>query len=76
MPQVERLIRNTLADEEGIVEVVIDLGAVGRLDYTGAAVLARFVSEVRASGTTISIVNAKPGATRAIEAHQAELDDG
>ena len=75
VPQLERLIRNELAAHTDLERVVIDLGAVGRLDYTGAAALSRFVNEVRSAGTTVAMVNVRPGARRAIAAHRAEFGD-
>ena len=45
VPFVERLIREEIARHRRIDTVVIDLGGVGRLDYSGAAGLSRVLSE-------------------------------
>lgn len=75
VPQVERLIRLELAEHQEVDHVVIDLGGVGRLDYTGAAALGRIVAEVSSTGTVVELVNVRPGAERAVAAHLAEYDD-
>ena len=74
VPQVERLIRLELAEHLDIDTVILDLGGVGRLDYTGAASLARIAAELRALETTVELVNVRPGAARAVRAHLPELD--
>ena len=57
VPAVERVIREQLADEPGLTGVSIDLAGVGRLDYTGAAELARLVEQLRAAGVDVDLAN-------------------
>jgi sulfate permease, SulP family len=69
VPSVERVIREALADQPGLTGVRVDLGGVGRLDYTGAAELGRFAEQLADAGVDVEIVNVPPGARRAIAAH-------
>jgi len=69
VPQIERLIRSELAANPGIERVVIDLGAVGRLDYSGAAALGRIVEELRQAGVSVDVANVKPGSARSMRIH-------
>ncbi len=75
VPSVERLIRGELAEHPEVSHVVVDLGAVGRLDYSGAAALARLIEEVSSSGTRVDVVNVGTGAARAARAHLAAWGD-
>ncbi len=72
VPQIERAIRRELAEHLEVEHVVVDLGAIGRLDFSGAAALARIVDELRGTGVTVEIVNVNPGAARGVSVH---LDD-
>ncbi len=69
VPQIERLIRNELANAPDLDRVVIDLGAVGRLDYSGAAALGRIIEELRQAGVEVNVTNVKPGSERSVRAH-------
>jgi SulP family sulfate permease len=75
VPQVERSIRQQLVEHEEIFHVVIDLGAVSRLDYTAAASLARIVGELRSADVRVEIVNVNPGSRRGVRVHIDGLDD-
>jgi anti-anti-sigma regulatory factor len=54
---------------------VVDLGAVSRLDYSGAASLARIVEELRGAEVRVEIVHVNPGARRGVRVHIDGLDD-
>ncbi len=69
VPQVEKLIRNELAAHPDVDAVVVDLSGVGRLDYTGASALSRFMTALAATGVAVSVENIQPGAERASLAH-------
>ncbi len=69
VPQIERLIRSELAEHPDIGRVLIDLGAVGRLDYSGAAALSRIVDELRQAGVEVEVVNINPGSARSARIH-------
>ncbi len=69
VPNVDRLIRRELADHRDLKTVVVDLGGVGRLDFSGAAALARIIDEVKLGGAEVEVRNVPPGAARAAGVH-------
>jgi SulP family sulfate permease len=69
VPQVEKLIRRELSTQPDLGTVVVDLGGVGRLDYTGASALGRLVAEFEHSGVVVRVENVPPGAERAAGIH-------
>ncbi len=75
VPRVERSIRQELAEHAEVSHVVVDLRAVSRLDYGGAASLARIVEELRSAEVQVDIVNVNPGARRGVHVHIEGLDD-
>ncbi|MDH3753932.1 MAG: SulP family inorganic anion transporter [Acidimicrobiia bacterium] len=75
VPQLERLIRSEVAEHPDLRAIVVDLGSVGRLDYTGAAALGRIVSELTNAGIEVSVSNIRPGAARAASVHLGDDDD-
>jgi len=75
IPQIERLIRSELAAQPEIDHVVVDLGAVGRLDYSGAAALGRIIEELRRAGVTVEVTNVKPGSARGVRIHLRNPED-
>ena len=66
VPQVERLMREELASYRYIDTVVIDLGSVGRLDYSGAAGLNRVLTERVAPTVEVSVTGLPANASRAV----------
>jgi anti-anti-sigma regulatory factor len=75
IPQIERLIRSELAAQPDLDRVVVDLGAVGRLDYSGAAALGRIIEELRRVGVRVDVTNVKPGSARAVRVHLRNPED-
>jgi SulP family sulfate permease len=75
VPSVERLIRAELAEHAELDTVIIDMRGVGRLDYTGAAALARYVAELRSDGVNVAIENVSANAGRAARAHLSSDDE-
>lgn len=69
VPSVDRIVRAELAEHTQLDHVEIDLGGVGRLDYTGAAGLARIIADIRSSGVTVAVRNVPPGAAVAAGIH-------
>ncbi|MCP4084025.1 MAG: SulP family inorganic anion transporter [Actinomycetia bacterium] len=69
VPQIDGLIRQELAEHPDLHQIVIDLGSVGRLDYTGAAALGRLVDELSATHLDVSVANVPPGESRVAEVH-------
>ena len=64
--QVERLMREELAGYLQIDQVVIDLGNVGRLDYSGAAGLHRVLNERVPPDVQVRVVSIPDNASRAV----------
>lgn len=69
VPQIERAIRQEVASSPEVRRVEIDLGAVSRVDYSGAAALGRMMDDFRAAGTAVVVTNVNPGAARSVYAH-------
>ena len=69
VPQIERLMRDILAEHRDVETVILDLSGVGRLDFSGAASLERVLSDLRTGGVEVVIRNIPPGASRAAGIH-------
>ena len=71
IPSVERLIRREIAEHPDIATVVLDLGGVGRMDYSAAAALRRIVEEIGDADNDVSveITNVRQGAARGAALH-------
>ncbi|MCP4959935.1 MAG: SulP family inorganic anion transporter [Actinomycetia bacterium] len=69
VPQIDSLIRAELAAHPDLDEIVVDLGGVGRLDYTGAAALARLIEELSATHLDVYVSNIPPGGSQAAGIH-------
>ena len=80
VPQVERLVRQHLAHHSRINSIVIDLGGVGRIDYSGAASLSRVLSDRIPQTVQVRVVGVPDNASLAVhdELSEYELlnDDG
>ncbi len=73
VPEVDYQVRNQLAAHSGATSVELDLKGVGRLDYTGAAALARLGEELNEAGILVRLINVPPGAARAARVHLEPL---
>ena len=69
VPEVDHQVRSELAGHREIARVLVDLSGVGRLDYTGAAALARLAEELADTGVVVEITGVPPGAIRAVRIH-------
>lgn len=69
VPQIDRLVRNSVADNPHIAAVDFDLSGVGRLDYTGAATLNQSIVTLAGAGIVSTLRNVPPGAQRAVGIH-------
>ncbi len=69
VPLLAEQVRRHLADHPDIDTVEVDMGAVGRLDYSGASVLARIAKDSAANGVPITFTNITPGCARAARIH-------
>jgi SulP family sulfate permease len=61
-PRLEEVIAEALRDHPDVDQVCVDLGGVGRVDYTGAMVLKRFVADNTSGGIRTHIINIAPEA--------------
>jgi SulP family sulfate permease len=71
-PEVERRIELCVADHPEVDQLTLDLGGVGRLDYTGAAILSRLAQNMTEAGLTVRVVRIPAAAARSVKVH---LDD-
>lgn len=75
VPQIDRLIRTELAGHPGLAAVTVNLGGVGRLDYSGAAALSRILDELSGTGIAVVVTGVPPGAARAARAHLSAYEN-
>ena len=68
-PKLERRFIRALAANPDVTELEIDLSETGRIDFSGAQVLATLVDNAAGSGVEITISNIPPHASRALSAH-------
>ena len=72
VPQVERMMRQQLAKHRSINAVVIDLGGVGRIDYSGAAGLSRVLADRISHIAQVSVAGVPDNASSAVRAELSE----
>lgn len=60
--RLDEAFSTQLGDHPEIVDVVVDLGALGRIDYTGALALKEFLDEAAAAGLNVSVRDIPPHA--------------
>jgi sulfate permease, SulP family len=65
-PALEDAFRSAVAEHPEATHVVIDFGACGRLDYSGAATLSRAVDDLTDDGCRVDIVNVPRHAQRVL----------
>ncbi len=65
-PALEDLLIDHLAHHPDAKRLVIDLGQAGRIDYTGAAAVARVVLDARAAGLAAEVVAIPPRTRRTL----------
>lgn len=68
-PKLERRFIRALAANPDVTELEIDLSETGRIDFSGAQVLAILVDDAAGSGVEITISHIPPHASRAMSAH-------
>lgn len=69
VPALDERLRRNVADHPEVTSVDVDLGAVGRLDYSGASLLARWAEESAANGVPVHFVNIPPSCERGVRNH-------
>ncbi len=65
-PRLVNSLLEGLADNPDVQRLVIDLGGVGRIDFTGADALRTVVNDSRAAGLEVSFENVPPHAERIV----------
>ena len=65
-PRLVNSLLEGLADNPDVQRLVIDLGGVGRIDFTGADALRTVVNDSRAAGLEVSFENVPPHAQRIV----------
>ena len=63
---LEEQVGELLATHPQVDHIDLDLGALGRIDYSGALVLRRFVEDVTAAGVTIAVHDPTPRSRRIV----------
>lgn len=61
-PRLSEVLIAQLAAADHITDVVVDMGALGRVDYTGVIALKRFIDESEAAGLSAELINVPPHA--------------
>ena len=70
-PRLEATLAKNLADHPEVEALIIDVGGVGRIDYTGAVAIKRVVVDAEAAGLDIRIDHMSNNAHRALATHLA-----
>ncbi|MFA9565547.1 MAG: SulP family inorganic anion transporter [Acidimicrobiales bacterium] len=73
-PALEDLLIDHLAEHPEADRLVIDLGQAGRIDYTGAAALARVLDDARTAGLEAEVVAIPAHSQRTLAALLADED--
>jgi len=73
VPALDERLRRNVADHPEVASVDVDLGSVGRLDYSGASLLARWAEESTANGVPVRFVNIPPSCERGVRNHLRNL---
>jgi SulP family sulfate permease len=68
-PALEHLLTSSLDDAGDVDHIIIDLGAVGRMDYSGGVVLKNVVNDFEIRGIDVSFRNVPDHALRALAVH-------
>jgi len=69
VPALDAVLRRLIAQHPDVVAVDFDLGAVGRLDFSGASALARIVEELADDGIPTGFSNVPPACQRSVDNH-------
>ena len=65
-PGLDLALIDRLADHPDVKRLVIDLGQLGRIDYSGAIVLESVAIEAARAGLDVKVINTPPQAERII----------
>lgn len=74
-PALEDLLIDHLADHPEADRLIIDLGKAGRIDYTGAAALARVLEDARTAGLDAEVVAVPVHSRRTLAALLSDDED-
>lgn len=73
-PQLTDLLINELAEHPQVARLVIDLSGVGRIDFTGGNALSNVITDAKAAGLDIEIVDIPPHARRIVDGVIRDLE--
>ncbi len=73
-PQLTDLLINELARHPGIERLIIDMSGVGRIDFTGGNALSNVITDAKAAGLDIEIVEIPPHARRIVNGVLRDLE--
>ena len=72
-PTFERLVTRAINDatdgDSPVTDIDIDVSALGRLDYSGAAVLRNMIDDAEIKGMTVTVINIADHALRPLAIH-------
>ena len=74
VPALDERLRQELIEHPGLDHIDIDLSGVGRLDYSGAAALARIAADLEEAGTSVEFSHVPAGCARAARIHLGVQD--
>lgn len=73
-PQLTNLLINRLAEHPDLDRLVVDMSGIGRIDFTGANALSNVITDAKAAGLTVEIVNTPPHARRIVNGVLSDLE--
>jgi len=75
-PELVETVGDLLATDKGTTELRIDLGGLGRIDFTSAVLLRDLVEDARQAGVVVDVTNVPDHALRVLDAVWPERESG
>lgn len=72
-PQLTNLLIENLADHPDLERLVIDMSGVGRIDFTGGNALSNVITDAKAAGLKVEIINTPAHARRIVSSVRRDL---
>lgn len=73
-PQLTDLLINELAEHPEVDRLLVDLSGVGRIDFTGGNALSNVITDAKAAGLDVEIVEVPPHARRIVNGVLRDLE--
>ena len=73
-PQLTDLLINALAEHPEVDRLLVDLSGVGRIDFTGGNALSNVITDAKAAGLDIEIIDVPPHARRIVNGVLRDLE--